>query len=211
MRFIHSRKTGYFLLVVGVLGLELVLAWRVALVYAAILAPIASHLEVVTLQLIVFLAVAIFGFTLATHRQYGVAAIRAKRAAARESGQPSVGRGAVVGSFLAVIVVILHDWGGTLYSIFGQGQQDNVGVLAVSVGMCGLALIPFLVSGITLALAESLSHEEGESFERKKRKLREKHELARLGASLKRAGEAPEAEEEEIEYVPFDLAASSQR
>ncbi len=214
MGFIHSRKTGYVLLVLGVLGLELVLAWRVALVYAAILTPIVSSLEVGVLQGIAFFSVAIFGFTLATHRRYGVQAVK-KRAAeqARERGkEPSWWNASVIGAFLAVIVVVLHDWGGTLYSLFGQGQQDNVGVFAVSVGMCGLALIPFLVSGITQALAESLSQEEGEHFERKKLRLRQKHELQRWKRAFAAEAEKPVAEEEEVEYVPFDLsAASSQR
>src|SRR5579885_3552751 len=72
---LHSRKFGYLALTLAVLALEVVFAWRISLVYGEILQGQASAWEIWVLKTTIFLAVGVFGFVLATHRHYGVAAI----------------------------------------------------------------------------------------------------------------------------------------
>src|SRR5215469_8196570 len=152
LTFIHSRKFGYVTLTLAVLALEVVFAWRISLVYGEILQGQGSGLEVAVLKWAVFLAVAVFGFVLATHRHYGVAAIRERVKSGAWSG--------ALGVFVAVVVIVAHDWGAAIYTVFGKGQAPTPGLVAVTVGMCGLVLVPFLIGRMALTMAESLREEE---------------------------------------------------
>jgi hypothetical protein len=172
LTFIHSRKFGYVALTLAVLALEVVFAWRISLVYGELLQGQGSPQEVAVLKWAVFLAVAVFGFVLATHRHYGVAAIRERVKQGAWSG--------ALGVFVAVVVIVAHDWGAAIYTVFGKGQAPTPGLVAVTVGMCGLVLVPFLIGRMALAMAESLQGEEQEAFERQKRQVEQQQQLAAL-------------------------------
>jgi hypothetical protein len=172
LTWLHSRKFGYLALTLAVLGLELVFAWRIALVYGEILYGQADAWQVSVLQWMIFLAVAVFGFVLATHRHYGVATIyeRVKRGK----------RLSAFGVLMAVVVIVAHDWGAAIYTVFGKNQAPTPGLVMVTIGMCGLVLVPFLVGRMALVMAESLQEEEDEGFERAKRKEEQRQQLAAL-------------------------------
>jgi hypothetical protein len=172
LTFLHSRKFGYVALTLAVLALEIVFAWRISLVYGEILQGQGAAWEIGVLKGTIFLAVAVFGFVLATHRHYGVAAIR-------ERVKRGAWRGAL-GVFMAMMVIVAHDWGAAIYTVFGKNQAPTPGLIAVTVGMCGLVLVPFLIGRMALAMAESLQEEEEDSFERQKRKVVQRQELASL-------------------------------
>ncbi len=172
LTFLHSRKFGYLALTLAVLALEVVFAWRISLVYGEILQGQASAWEVWVLKATIFLAVAVFGFVLATHRHYGVAAIYERVKKGKWSG--------AFGVFMAVVVIVAHDWGAAIYTVFGKNQTPTPGLIAVTVGMCGLVLVPFLVGRMAQVMAESLREEEDEHFERVKRKVEQRQELAAL-------------------------------
>ncbi len=169
---LHSRKFGYLALTLAVLALEVVFAWRISLVYGEILQGQASGWEIWVLKATIFLAVAVFGFVLATHRHYGVAAIRERVKQGKRAG--------AFGVFMAVVVIVAHDWGAAIYTVFGKNQAATPGVIAVTVGMCGLVLVPFLVGRMALVMAESLQEEEEQTFERQKRKEEQRQQLAAL-------------------------------
>jgi hypothetical protein len=169
---LHSRKFGYLALTLAVLALEVVFAWRISLVYGEILQGQASGWEIWVLKATIFLAVAVFGFVLATHRHYGVAAIR-------ERAKYGVRR-STFGVLMAVVVIVAHDWGAAIYTVFGKNQAPTPGLVMVTIGMCGLVLVPFLVGRMALVMAESLREEEDEGFERKKRKEEQRQQLAAL-------------------------------
>lgn len=173
LTLLHSRKFGYLALTLAVLALEVVFAWRISLVYGEILQGQASIWEVWVLKATIFLAVAVFGFVLATHRHYGVEAIRERVKKGKWSG--------AFGVLMAVVVIVAHDWGAAIYTVFGQQNRlPTPGLLAVTVGMCGLVLVPFLVGRMAQVMAESLREEEDEHFERQKRKVEQRQELAAL-------------------------------
>ncbi len=172
LTFLHSRKFGYVALTLAVLALEVVFAWRISLVYGEILQGQGAAWEIGVLKGTIFLAVAVFGFVLATHRHYGVAAIRERVKRGAWSG--------AFGVFMAMVVIVAHDWGAAIYTVFGKGQVPTPGLIAVTVGMCGLVLVPFLIGRMALAMAESLQEEEEDTFERKKRKVEQRQALATL-------------------------------
>jgi hypothetical protein len=173
LTFLHSRKFGYLALTLAVLALEIVFAWRISLVYGELLQGQASAWEIWVLKGTIFLAVAVFGFVLATHRHYGVAAIHERVKRGKWSG--------ALGVFMAVVVIVAHDWGAAIYTIFGQqNRAPTPGLLAVTVGMCGLVLVPFLVGRMAQVMAESLHEEEDEHFERQKRKVEQRQQLTAL-------------------------------
>ena len=172
LTFLHSRKFGYMALTLAVLALELVFAWRISLVYGEILQGQGAAWEIGVLKGTIFLAVAVFGFVLATHRHYGVAAIRERVKRGGWSG--------ALGVFMAMVVIVAHDWGAAIYTVFGKNQAPTAGLIAVTVGMCGLVLVPFLIGRMALAMAESLQEEEEDTFERKKRQVEQRQELATL-------------------------------
>jgi signal transduction histidine kinase len=170
--FLHSRKFGYWAFTLAVLALEFVFAWRISLVYGEILQGQASAWEIWVLKWTIFLAVAVFGFVLATHRHYGVAAIEERVKKGKWGGK--------LGVFTAVVVIVAHDWGAAIYSVFGHNRAPNLGLVAITIGMCGLVLVPFAVGRMALTMAESLDEEEDEGFARKKRKVEQRQELAAL-------------------------------
>ncbi len=172
LTFIHSRKFGYVALTLAVLALEVVFAWRISLVYGELLQGQGTPTEVAVLKWAVFLAVAVFGFVLATHRHYGVAAIRERVKQGARAG--------ALGVFVAVLVIVAHDWGAAIYTVFGKGQAPNPGLVMVTVGMCGLVLVPFLIGRMAQAMAESLQDEQEEGFQRQKRKVEQQQQLAAL-------------------------------
>ena len=169
---LHSRKFGYLALTLAVLALEVVFAWRISLVYGEILQGQASGWEIWVLKATIFLAVAVFGFVLATHRHYGVATIYERVKKGKRMG--------AFGVFMAVVVIVAHDWGAAIYTVFGKNQAPTPGLVMVTIGMCGLVLVPFLVGRMALVMAESLQEEEDEGFERKKRKEEQRQQLAAL-------------------------------
>ncbi len=172
MTIVHSRKFGYVALTLAVLALEVVFAWRISLVYGELLQGQASVWEIWVLKGTIFLAVAVFGFVLATHRHYGVAAIEERVKHGKWGGKAGV--------VVAVLVVVAHDWGAAIYSVFGHNRAPNVGLVAVTMGMCGLVLVPFLIGRMAQVLAESLREEEDEHFARAKRKVEQRQALAAL-------------------------------
>jgi hypothetical protein len=172
LTFLHSRKFGYVALTLAVLALEIVFAWRISLVYGEILQGQADVWEIWVLKATIFLAVAVFGFVLATHRHYGVAAIYERVKKGKWSG--------AAGVFMAVVVIVAHDWGAAIYTVFGKNQAPTPGLVMVTVGMCGLVLVPFLVGRMAQVMAESLREEEDDHFERKKRKVEQRQELTAL-------------------------------
>ncbi len=171
LTFLHSRKFGYMAFTLAVLGLEIFFAWRVSIVYGELMAGQASATEIKVLKIMVFAAVAVFGFVLATHRHYGVATIRER-----------IKKGAnwsAFGVFMAVVVMIAHDWGAAIYSAL-NGRTLSFGLLAITIGMCGLALVPYLVGQMARVMGESLSAEERERYEREEQKAEHEQRMAAL-------------------------------
>lgn len=145
MLFLSSRKVGSLALALAVLAVEVVFAWLSSRVYTVFLRADVDGWELEVFQGVIFLTLAVFGFVLATHRHYGVAAIRERGRAGARSG--------VVGIFLAAGVIIAHDWGAVIYTVLGTGRGATPVLVLVTVGMCGLALVPFLIGRMRLVLA----------------------------------------------------------
>ncbi|HLW03550.1 MAG TPA: hypothetical protein VKT82_33195 [Ktedonobacterales bacterium] len=154
---IHSRRTAYKLMVLSVLALEAFFGWRASLMYESVLKNEVGPIELQVIKWLVFVAIWVFGFVLSTHRQFGIEAIY-DRVAARglaQADQDTETNRAVRYIKLAVLVVVVHDLAGTLYTIFQPGHPVTFGPVAMAVGACALVFIPFLVGHMALALAES--------------------------------------------------------
>lgn len=184
INLLHSRKTGYVLLVLAVLALEIFLGWRASIMYASILAGQIGLVELNVIKWLVFFAIAVFGFTLSVHRHYGAEAIvdHLKKRGKQANGWAGIGT--------AMFIVILHDLSATIYTVFGNGRAPTFPLIAASIGMCCLCLVPFLMSRMMRALHEGVAGERQDRHEEKKAKLIQKQELQELrtGANGARKG-----------------------
>jgi hypothetical protein len=186
---IHSRRTAYKLMVVSVLALEAFFGWRASLMYESVLKDSVGPIELQVIKWLVFVAICIFGFVLSTHRQFGIEAIY-DRIAARgltHTEQEAETSRSVRYIKLAVVVVVVHDLAGTLYTIFQPGHPVTFGPIAMAVGACALVFLPFLVGHMALALAETGPSEMRAEVQQTIQQYQHKLQLAALKRLYKHA------------------------
>jgi hypothetical protein len=148
LSFIHSKRVAHDLMVLAVLAMEVFFAWRASLMYQFLLTGRVNALELDIIRWLVFAAVGVFGFALATHRHAGVDAIRQRK--------PGANWRQLSGVFLAVLVVVAHDLAATIYTV---GSIDSAGAWVAVVGMCALVFLPFLVGYMSHAIAAGITEE----------------------------------------------------
>jgi hypothetical protein len=180
LSFIHSRRVAHDLMVLAVLAMEAFFAWRASLMYVFILTGRVNALELEIIRWLVFLAVGVFGFALATHRHAGIEAIRAHQQANWSS---------LWGLFLAVGIVVLHDVAATVYTV---GDVNSFGAIAAVVGMCGLVFLPFLVGFMSHTIAAGIEKENKERNRRKIDGWKEQAELRYWKKHYKQDGFQPQ-------------------
>jgi hypothetical protein len=183
LSFIHSRRVAHDLMVLAVLAMEAFFAWRASLMYVFILTGRVNVLELEIIRWLVFLAVGVFGFALATHRHAGIEAIRAHQQTNWSS---------LWGLFIAVGIVVLHDVAATIYTV---GNVDSFGAAAAVVGMCGLVFLPFLVGFMSHAIAEGIERENKAHAQQKIARWKQKAELRYWKKHYQQASFAPELSE----------------
>ncbi|GEM_PF-7060249 len=176
---LHTRAWAYGALTLSVLGLEAFLGWRAEEMYAALLGSFASPVELLIVRLVIGVSVAIFGFVLATHRQYGLEAqlerIKEKEGKLDGFDARKLRKRARRNLFLAMTFVIVHDVAGAIYLILASqagltlATLEGNAVLAIqlsmaALGMTAMVFLPFLIGHFTLALAESLPAEQAQQY-----------------------------------------------
>ncbi len=164
LSFLHTRRMAHDLLVFGVLAMEVFFAWRASLMYVFILTGRVNAYELEVVRWLVFLAVGVFGFALATHRHAGLAAIKDHEA----TGQRAAG------IWGAVVVVVAHDLAATIYTV---GAPDNFGAYVAIVGMCALVFLPFLVGLMSHAIAAGIEKENKDRNQRTIDRWKQRAEL----------------------------------
>lgn len=167
MHKLHSKATAWWLLCLAVTMIEVFFGFRAAVMYGAFLSAYLDVLELIAFQICVGVGVAIGGYVLSTHRQYGLEAIAeriAERARHAKDYRDKLS-GAETGVLLACLVVVLHEIAGVIYTVFGKGQPVTWIAIVVCVGMCAFVLLPFFLGHMMLALAESLGKEKAEDFD----------------------------------------------
>lgn len=174
LNLLHSRKTGYFFLVLAVLALEIFLGWRSSIMYAAILSGEIGLLELNLIKWLVFLAIAVFGFTLSVHRHYGAEAI------VDHMKQRGKTVGGWAGIATAMVIVIFHDLAATVYTVFGDGKTPTFPLIAATAGMSALCFVPFLTSRMMRALHDGVAGERQERHELKMQSIQHKQEIKTL-------------------------------
>lgn len=197
---LHSRQSGYFLLGLAILFIEMFFGYRSAVMYGEAFKPYLDFLELMACQTVVGAGVAIGGYVLSTHRQFGIEAI-AERIAARYKYQSEVQSKmgwAETGIWLAVAVVVLHEFAGVIYTLFGKGQSITFVSLAVAVGMCAFALLPFLLGHMQLALAESINAEDAAAYGKRINELDQKVRIQAAEEIVKRSSNL--SPEERLSY-----------
>jgi hypothetical protein len=166
LSFIHSRRVAHDLMVLAVLAMEIFFAWRASLMYVFILTGRVNAYELEVVRWLVFLAVGVFGFALATHRHAGVDAIRSRKA--------NAGWSSLAGLFLAAGIVILHDVAATIYTV---GSIDSFASVVAVVGMCFLVFLPFLVGYMSHSIAAGIEEENAQHAHKKIARWQQKAEL----------------------------------
>jgi hypothetical protein len=165
---LHSRHSAYALLAIMAAAMEGIFGWRASVMYEHFLAPYVDFWELWAFRIVVFLGVAVGGYVLATHRQYGLEAI-AMRIRVR-GGYQAAKDSSIWWNGLAIVVamgvVVIHDWAGVIYTVFGAGARPNFINASVTIGMCVFCLLPFLLGHMMLALAESINAERDEEYDR---------------------------------------------
>jgi len=170
---LHSRRSGYFLLGLAILFIEVFFGYRSAVMYGAAFAQYLGFWELLSCQVVVGMGVAIGGYVLSTHRQFGVEAI-AERLRGKHEYKADVDHKiwwSEVGIMAAVVVVVLHEFAGVIYTLFGKGQPATLVTIVVTIGMCAFALLPFFLGHMQLALAESINAENAAEYDNKINKL----------------------------------------
>lgn len=132
LSILHTKKFKYYGIVLALLSIEAFFAFRAATVYYDVLSSRMPALEMDVVCVIVFMAVFLCGYMVATH-----------------GGKWTKGR------VCTMIVVILHDWAGTAWMNYSQPAtaSTNATVTApddplkvvLTIGMCVLGLLPFIM------------------------------------------------------------------
>lgn len=189
LSFLHTRRMAHDLLIFGVLAMEVFFAWRASLMYVFILTGRVNAYELEVVRWLVFVAVGVFGFALATHRHAGLAAIKDHQAT----------RQSAAGIWGAMVVVVAHDLAATIYTV---GAPDTFGAYVAIVGMCALVFLPFLVGLMSHAIAAGIEKENKARNQRKIDGWKQRAELRYWKKYYQQATFAPELSENTPAQTP---------
>lgn len=121
---VHTKKFKYYGLILALLCIEAFFAFRASLVYYDVLKSHMSGFEMAVVSVIVFVAVGLCGYMVASHDKL---------------------RG---WSLLTAAFVIAHDWSGVIYVNYGPGGDNTISpamTALITIGMCGLSILPFIM------------------------------------------------------------------
>ncbi len=163
---LHTRRTTYQLVVWSMLALEGVFGWRAGLMYSTILGNLTgSGIELTVIVVAMSIGLGVFGFFLATHRQQALEAqedslrTRKEKGLLEEKAYKKALRHSERMITLAVVLVVVHDVGGALYTVLASVhtlQDLSIPLVAAAVAMSALAIVPFLIGPSTQALADGM-------------------------------------------------------
>lgn len=140
---VHTKKFKYYGLILALLSIEAFFAFRAATVYYDVLQARMPAAEMAIVSIIVFVAVFLCGYMVATHGKL------------------------TFWSFLTMVFVVVHDWAGTVYMNYAQiantsttnAAPDDSLKLMLTIGMCVLGLLPFIMGAWVNALYPELEAE----------------------------------------------------
>ncbi|HEX7736926.1 MAG TPA: hypothetical protein VF458_18920, partial [Ktedonobacteraceae bacterium] len=152
---VHTKKFKYYGLVTALLAIEAFFAFRAATVYYDVLNSHMPAPEMIVVCIIVFVAVFLCGYMVATHGKL------------------------TFWSFCTMVFVIIHDWAGTIWMNYAQpiltatgaaaassvtaatsDQAGNDGLkLVLTMGMCVLGILPFIMGAWAEELRPQLEQE----------------------------------------------------
>lgn len=122
---VHTKKFKYYGLILALLCIEAFFAARASVVYYDVLGPHMSSVEIALVCVLVFVSVGLCGYMVATH------------------GKPTVW------SVITAIFVIAHDWSGTVYMnyspVASNVTTNNQLTVLITIGMCGMSILPFIM------------------------------------------------------------------
>lgn len=143
---VHTKKFKYYGLIVALLTVEAFFAFRAATVYYDVLHTRMPALEMGIVCVIVFIAVFLCGYMVATH-----------------GGKWTFGR------VCTMVFVIFHDWAGTVWMNYSTAATSNTSAtitmpddplkLVLTIGMCVLGLLPFIMGAWAEELRPELEQE----------------------------------------------------
>lgn len=139
----HSVRTQYYMLLLALLGMEAFFSTRASTVYYDILSTRMTAVEVDVVAVIVFMAIFLCGYMVASH------GIR------KADGTWDWGN-----IWLAVLVVV-HDITGVVYLNYGPGSTGSTdpASISITVGMCAFSLVPFAMGSRAEKLRPDLERE----------------------------------------------------
>ena len=142
---VHTKKFKYYGLILALLAIETFFAFRAATVYYDVLHSKMPAVEMGIVSVIVFAAVGLCGYMVATH-----------------DGKWNFWR------VLTMIFVIVHDWAGTIWLLYAQPAQASTSASAqtgpdltwlLAVGMCVVSILPFIMGAWAEDLRPQLEKE----------------------------------------------------
>lgn len=139
---IHTKKFKYYGLVLALLAIEAFFAFRASTVYYDVLNSRMPAIEMGIVCVIIFVAVFLCGYMVATH-----------------GGTWTWGYGCTM------VFVVVHDWAGTLWMNYANtttAEFYDPFRLILTVGMCLLGLLPFVMGAWAEVLRPELEHEQEE-------------------------------------------------
>lgn len=136
---VHTKKFKYYGLILALLAIEAFFAFRASTVYYDVLNTRMPGPEMAVVCVIVFTAVFLCGYMVATHGKL------------------------TFWSFCTMVFVIVHDWAGTVWMNYSTpdpaSTNDQLKVI-LTIGMCVLGLLPFIMGAWAEELRPELEKEQ---------------------------------------------------
>lgn len=135
---VHTKKFKYYGLILALLAIEAFFAFRASTVYYDVLHSRMPGPEMTIVCVIVFIAVFLCGYMVATHGKL------------------------TFWSFWTMVFVIMHDWAGTVWMNYSTPDAASTNAqlkVVLTIGMCVLGLLPFIMGAWTEELRPQLDAE----------------------------------------------------
>lgn len=175
---LHSKHVLHFFYMVGTIALEIFLGVRTGIMYQQVLVnrTHADAGEVIAVQILATLSVAIIGCILAIWRHQALAAAynRIEKMDIDDGEKESAKWWAHMSMYIVIGLIVAHEVAAIMWMMWGNtGFDDNPISIMVVIGMTGLSLSPFFLGIFTSSIGEVLNEERNQRLNKEAGDLRD--------------------------------------